>query len=67
MWKESSTAVDKFAKLGNGLDEVGVDEFSDPLGGLLTVLCLELDFEYTIPTAQNQSSTTWAVNCRVRT
>lgn len=56
MRKESRTAVNEFAELGHSLYEVGVDELSNPLGRLLTVLRLKLDFEYAIPTTQNQSS-----------
>lgn len=40
VWKESRTTMDKFAKLGHGLNEMGVDELSDPLRRLLAVLCL---------------------------
>lgn len=50
--EESRTAVDEFAELGYSLNEMGVNEVGDPLRRLLTVLCLELDFKYTIPTAQ---------------
>jgi hypothetical protein len=54
MWKESRTAVDEFAELGHSLNEVRVDELSDPFGRFLTVLCLEFDFEHTIPTMDGQ-------------
>jgi hypothetical protein len=45
--------MDKFAELGHSLNKMGVDELSDPLWRFLAVLCLELDFKYTIPTAQD--------------
>ncbi len=66
MWKESRTTVDEFAELGHCLNEVGVDELSDPLRRFLTVLCLELDFQYTIPMTQDQSFA-WLRSDRVRT
>jgi hypothetical protein len=50
--KKGCTTMDKFAELGHSLNEMGVDELSDPLWRLLAVLCLQLDFKYTIPTAQ---------------
>ncbi len=40
MRKESRTAMDKFAELGHSLNEMGVDEVSDPLWRLLAILCL---------------------------
>jgi hypothetical protein len=48
--------MDKFAELGHSLNEMGVDKLSNPLRRLLTVLCLQLDFKYTIPTARGKSS-----------
>ena len=50
--EESCTTMDEFAELGHSLNEMGVDEVSDPLWRLLAVLRLQLDFKYTIPTAQ---------------
>jgi hypothetical protein len=59
MWKESCTAVDEFAELRYSLNEVRVDEFSDPFGRFLTVLCLEFDFEHTIPTRMHEQYNGW--------
>ncbi len=44
MRKESCAAVDKFAELGDSLNEMRVDELGDPLWRLLPKLCLQLDF-----------------------
>ena len=66
MRKEGRTTVNEFAELGHSLYEVGVDEVSNPLGRLLTVLRLKLDFEYTVPTTQIESSAR-SRNCKVHT
>lgn len=49
MRKECRTTVDEFTELGHGFDKMRVDELSDPLRRLLTVLRLEFDLKYAIP------------------
>ena len=41
--------MDEFTELGHGFDKMRVDELSDPLRRLLTVLRLEFDLKYAIP------------------
>jgi hypothetical protein len=54
VWKEGRAAVDEFAELGHSLNKMRVDEVSNPLWRLLTVLCLQLDFKYPVPASQRQ-------------
>jgi hypothetical protein len=49
MGKKCRTTVNEFAELGYGLNEMRVDEFSDPEGRFLSILCLEFDLKYAIP------------------
>jgi hypothetical protein len=62
--EQRRAAVDEFAKLGHGLDEMRVDKLKDPLRRLLPKLRLQFDLQYAVPGTLIVSGTAPMLNVR---